>query len=128
MLRTSISAFHGQDKPSPLLGENSGMTTDRAQLEAIWEPVRNHLKRASAMLEIPAITGDDDNPETQVNLKQFHSYFQDYEMELALDELEDLGEMLNAPVDFWFELASAARTIGLHSRLPFYDSQIRRYF
>ena len=104
------------------------MNMNRAQLEEIWEKVRAHLKKASAMLEIPAIQGEEGDPENEVSLEQFHSYFQEYELELALDELEDLGELVNAPVDFWFELAAAARTMELHSRLPFYDSQIRKYF
>ena len=104
------------------------MPIDRAQLEEIWEEVRTHLKRASALLEIPVLAGEDADEDIEVSLKQFHDHFENYELELALDELEDLGEMVNCPADFWFELAAAARNLQLHSRLPFYDSQIRKYF
>lgn len=54
------------------------------------------------------------------SIERFEEYLSHNELELAMDELEGLGELNSDPLDFWHELASAAENMGLRDRAAIY--------
>ena len=84
---------------------------DRAALERSWAVTARHLNAARAQLpKMPAPGADG------ATLSGFEECLGQNEMELALDELEDLGRT-NAPsAEFWRCLVCAAENMGLSDR------------
>ena len=84
---------------------------DRAALERSWAVTAGHLNAARAQLpEVPAPGADG------ATLSGFEECLRQNELELALDELEDLG-LTNAPsAEFWRHLARAAENMELSDR------------
>ena len=84
---------------------------DRAELERSWATTAKYLNAARDQLpEVPAPGVDG------ATLSGFEECLRHNEMELALDELEDLG-LKNAPPDeFWRQLVRAAENMGLSER------------
>jgi hypothetical protein len=84
---------------------------DRAALERSWAATAKHLNAARAQLpEVPAPGADG------ATLSGFEECLRQNELELALDELEDLG-ITNAPsAEFWRHLARAAENMELSDR------------
>jgi len=84
---------------------------DRTQLERIWATTAKHLKEARAQLpEVPAPGLDG------ATISGFDECLRQNEMELALDELEDLGLTNAPPPDFWRHLIFAAESMQLSER------------
>src|SRR5450432_2154299 len=91
---------------------------ERAELEMSWATSGAHLRAARELLPELPVAGVDG-----ASVDGFEECMRHNELELALDELEDLG-LANAPQpQFWSELALAAanmeltdRAIDLHRR------------
>src|SRR5688500_8237419 len=84
---------------------------DRAELERIWAKTAKHLNAARAELpEVPAPGLDG------ATISGFVECLRHNEMELALDELEDLGLTNSPPLDFWRHLILAAESMELSER------------
>ena len=85
---------------------------DRAELERSWATTARYLTAARDQLpEVPAPGADG------ATLSGFEECLHHNEMELALDELEDLG-LTNAPsAEFWRHLMRAAENMGLTERV-----------
>jgi hypothetical protein len=84
---------------------------DRTELERIWATTAKHLNAARAQLpEVPAPGLDG------ATISGFDECLRKNEMELALDELEDLGLTNAPPPDFWRHLIFAAETMELWER------------
>jgi hypothetical protein len=84
---------------------------DRKDLERSWATTAKHLKAARAQLPEVPIPGLDG-----ATVSGFDECLRHNEMELALDELEDLG-LTNAPLpDFWRQLMFAAESMELSER------------
>jgi len=84
---------------------------ERAELEKSWATSGKHLRAARRLLpEVPASGVDG------ASADGFEECIRHNELELALDELEDLG-LANTPTpEFWLELASAAANMELTDR------------
>jgi len=84
---------------------------DRTELERIWATTAEHLNAARAHLpEVPAPGLDG------ATISGFDECLRHHEMELALDELEDLGLTNAPPPDFWRHLIFAAESMELSER------------
>lgn len=70
-----------------------------SELHESWRRTRAHLERARALLA--------DDPQ----LARYQEFLDQNELELALDELEQVGE--GAPVEYWTALHAAAEEMGL---------------
>ena len=84
---------------------------DRTELERLWATTAKHLSAARAQLpEMPApgLEG--------ATVSGFDECLRHHEMELALDELEDLGLTNAPPPDFWRHLIFAAESMELWER------------
>ena len=60
------------------------------------------------------------------SLGRFEEWLGHNELELALDELEGLGEMNACSPRFWRELSHAARNMGLRKRSARYEAKLDR--
>lgn len=56
--------------------------------------------------------------------KAAQDYLHHNEFELALDEVEALGEKENAPPDFWHELLLAAENMSLSAHVERYHAKL----
>jgi hypothetical protein len=84
---------------------------DRAELERSWAATARHLSAARDQLpDVPAPGADG------ATVSGFEECLQHNEMELALDELEDLGLTDAPPAEFWRHLIRAAENMGLTDR------------
>lgn len=81
---------------------------DRHQLEQSWAITRGHLDKARHLL-----------PETLRDsiegwsLERYEECIDHNELELALEELEGVGDENHAPTAFWNELLAAAENMEL---------------
>jgi hypothetical protein len=88
--------------------ERTTAMVDRA-LKRLWEAVRRDFDRARSLLPVrPA--------EVEGSLDRLGEWLDHNELELALDELESLGEDNTAPPKFWEALRSAAERMRLTER------------
>lgn len=71
-----------------------------------WERTRGHLRRA--LVELPA--GDD------AEFEWYAEFIDHNELELAMDELAQIGQARPATRTFWLALADAANEMGLKER------------
>ncbi len=77
-----------------------------ARLRQLWEAVRRDFDRARALLPSPSA-------ENKGSVARLGEWLGHNELELALEELEALGEDNAAPRDFWEALASVAERMNL---------------
>lgn len=80
-----------------------------AALRKLWADVRQDFDRARAMFPAQPV-------EREGHLTQLGEWLDHNELELALDELESLGEDNAAPTAYWMALQSAAERMGLSER------------
>ena len=84
---------------------------DRTELERSWATTAKHLKAARNQLpEVPAPGAEG------ATLSGFEECLRHNEMELALDELEDLGLTNEPSPEFWRHLTRAAENMELSDR------------
>jgi len=72
--------------------------------------VREQLNAAARSLPTPVRSGEDGG-----TIEAFHGWLDHNELELALDELEMLGNANEVPDDFWSRLATAAQLMELEA-------------
>lgn len=98
------------------LGDKEGQgMSNRADLERSWATTGRHLKAARELLH------DDGPPGAEgASLAGFEQCLGLNEMELALDELEDLGLTSAPPAEFWRHLMYAANSMALADRAAEY--------
>jgi len=95
--------------------------TDRADLERSWAATAKHLTAARDQLpEVPAPGAEG------ASLSGFEECLRHNEMELALDELEDLGLTNAPPAEFWRRLMYAAENMELTDRAADYKRRMER--
>jgi hypothetical protein len=78
-----------------------------------WERTRGHLARA--WVELPS--GD------SADLSAYHELLDHNELELAMEELQRVGEHRTAPRSFWAALSEAAVEMGLDDWAELYRSR-----
>ena len=92
---------------------------DRKELERMWAATAKHLNAARAQLpEVPAPGLDG------ATVSGFDECLRHNEMELALDELEDLGLTNAPPADFWQHLIFAAESMELSERAADFERRM----
>lgn len=94
---------------------------ERAELERSWATTARHLNAAREQLPEVPIPGVDG-----ATLSGFEECLRHNEMELALDELEDLGLTNTLAADFWRHMMYAAENMGLSDRAVDFRRKIER--
>ena len=84
------------------------MTQD--ELRQSWEQTRSFLEAATKLLP-PSIAP------THEKLIRYREWLEHNELELALDELKNIGEDILLPQEFWDELKKASLNMGLIERV-----------
>ena len=92
---------------------------ERAELERSWATTAKHLNAARELLPDHSPPGADG-----ATLGGFEECLRHNEMELALDELEDLGLTSKPPPDFWRHLMYAAENMALEDRAAEYKQRM----
>ena len=85
-----------------------------AALVKRWKISETLLKRAHSALPRP----ENDDPTFLELERQFTEYVEHNEHELALDTLEDLGDLVAPRGGFWKDLMRAAENMTLLDRIP----------
>jgi hypothetical protein len=93
----------------------------RAELERVWADVRQQLDTAARLLPSQPRKTDEGG-----SIDSYRGWLEHNELELALDELELLGEANRVPRDYWIALATACRLMGLEAREARCRSRISR--
>ena len=83
-----------------------------AKLVKSWKITQTLLERARRALPVQH------EPEYAALLTRYHEFMEHNELELALDILEELGQLTSARGGFWRDLERAAENMGLVDRLP----------
>jgi hypothetical protein len=94
---------------------------NRSDLERSWAATKRHLSAARALLRDDSPPGVDG-----ATLQGFEECLQQNEMELALDELEDLGLACHPVAEFWRHLMYAAESMQLTDRAAEYKQRMQR--
>lgn len=81
------------------------------RLHESWARTRRHLSHAAALLPADLV-----EPEDGGRLARYREWLEHNELELALDELEGLGEINRVPREFWIHLRDAALEMQLEER------------
>ena len=92
----------------------------RAELEKSWATTVQHLKAARALIPANAAPGPDGG-----TLAQYQEFLEHNELELALDELADVGIGNSPPADFWRRLSRAAENMGLTEHVAKFERKLR---
>jgi len=92
---------------------------DRAELERSWTATAKHLKAARKQLPKVLAPGAEG-----ATVSGFEECLRHKEMELALDELEDLGLTNAPPPEFWRQLVQAAENMGLSERATDFERRM----
>jgi len=92
---------------------------DRAELERSWAATAKHLKAARNQLPKVLAPGAEG-----ATVSGFEECLRHNEMELALDELEDLGLTNAPPAEFWRQLVQAAENMGLSERATDFERRM----
>jgi len=92
---------------------------DRAELERSWTATAKHLNAARNQLPKVLAPGAEG-----ATVSGFEECLHHNEMELALDELEDLGLTNAPPPEFWRQLVQAAENMGLSERATDFERRL----
>jgi hypothetical protein len=92
---------------------------DRAELESNWAATAKHLNAARNQLPKALAPGAEG-----ATVTGFEECLRHDEMELALDELEDLGLTNAPPPEFWRQLVQAAENMGLSERATDFERRM----
>jgi hypothetical protein len=90
-------------------------------LEESWNITRQHLEAARSLL--PSDLEED--AEFGI-LKRFDEWLYHNELELALDELEGLGELNGCTTAYWKELLAAAENMKLQKQGVRYKAKLKK--
>ena len=90
------------------------------RLKESWKITEQHLEAARALLPSPLI----ECPEAEWgSLKQFEEYLAANELEMAMDQLEGMGEANDCTAEFWQELVAAAENMEQTKRADYYQEK-----
>jgi hypothetical protein len=92
---------------------------DRAELESNWAATAKHLNAARNQVPKALAPGAEG-----ATVTGFEECLRHDEMELALDELEDLGLTNAPPPEFWRQLVQAAENMGLSERATDFERRM----
>jgi hypothetical protein len=92
-----------------------------SELERSWAATRKHLGAARALLRDDSPPGVDG-----ATLQGFDECLRHNEMELALDELEDLGLACHPVAEFWRHLMYAADNMELSDRAAEFKQRMQK--
>jgi hypothetical protein len=82
-----------------------------------WKSTRWHLEKACQLLPSHRVENAGDIPDEDLaTLAAFQEFLDHNELELALEQLEGVGELNKCPSGFWQNLERAARIMGLEER------------
>lgn len=59
-------------------------------------------------------------------LSEYRSFLEHNELELALDMLEELGDLVPCRGGFWRNLERAAESMDLHDRIPYLRERFKQ--
>jgi hypothetical protein len=88
----------------------------RTELEESWAVTAQHLGAARALLSANPAPGPDGG-----TLARYQDFLEHNELELALDELADVGLANSPPADFWRNLCRAAENMGLEGHVAKFE-------
>jgi hypothetical protein len=87
------------------------------KLIKLWKVIRWHLEQARLMLPTRARENFGELVDHDLaSLSEFQDNLDHNELELALDQLEGLGDLNDCPGGFWRNLEKAADLMGLDER------------
>lgn len=92
---------------------------DDLQLLGLWAAIRLDLELAAGL--VPPGAGD--GPQ---NLATFQEWLDHNELELALEDLEALGDENEVPQEFWHLLREAAKKMALTTRVERYSRRLEQ--
>lgn len=92
-------------------------------LRKLWAEVIRIFENAYSLLP-ETIENNEEYPNAKKNYQQF---LEANELELALDELEGIGEVNNCIVDFWILLSQAASKMELEEHSKRYKEWVSKY-
>lgn len=90
-------------------------------LEESWNITRRHLQAARSLLP----SNLEENTEFGI-LQKFDEWLDHNELELALDELEGLGELNDCTTAYWKELLDAAENMKLEKQGAKYKAKLKK--
>lgn len=93
-----------------------------ASLQKRWKVTEVLLERAKRALPTPAKAQEKDYAAL---LAQYQQFLDHNELELALDMLEELGDLAPCRGGYWRDLARAAENMGLKERVPELERRFR---
>ncbi|MDX1486921.1 MAG: hypothetical protein R3268_01875 [Acidiferrobacterales bacterium] len=96
------------------------MSSRRKELEASWSRTRANLEKAFAQL--PSFPRDG---EEGGSVQRYREWLDHNELELALDELELLGEANDAGKLFWESMLRTATGMNLNAHAARYREKVR---
>lgn len=91
-----------------------------SKLEKQWALTAAELDAARSLIASQGGIND----EVARYLEQYEEYLEHNELELALDMLEEAGEVLPLPEAFWRRMMKAAEIMGLSDRFDGYREKI----
>jgi hypothetical protein len=89
-------------------------------LRKSWEITENFLNSAFNLLP----NNPQPNSEEGGTVENYKEYLEHNELELALDELEGLGEVNKVSKDYWRNLLNAAKQMSLKEKVEKYQNII----
>lgn len=96
------------------------------ELWKCWQVTKSHLRFAAQLLPDPLTQNDGGDSTKEIGtLDAYNEYLEHNELELALDQLEGLGELNAVAPAYWKNLANAAETMDLHERATRLMNQFR---
>lgn len=82
-----------------------------------WQVTKSYLRFAAQLLPDSLIKNDGGDSAQEIgSLHVYNEYLEHNELGLALDQLEEVGELNTVPPAYWKNLANAAQTMELNER------------
>ncbi len=88
-----------------------------------WKVAAAHLEHARGLLPSPSANVP---AEYGRLLSDYRSYLEHKELELALNRLQELGDLVPCCGGFWRNLERAAQTMRLHDRMPYFRQRFEQ--
>jgi len=88
-----------------------------------WKVTEAHLRSAQRALPEPP---SEVAAEFERLLSEFSSFLDHNELELALDMLQELGELVACRGGFWRDLERAAESMSLSNRMPYFRTRFEQ--
>jgi hypothetical protein len=96
---------------------------EKIELWKRWKVTEANLQHACKLLPLPAPAVFN---EYNRLLSEYREFLEHNELELALDMLEELGELIPCCGGYWRNLERAAETMGLQDRVAYYRQRFEQ--